>query len=43
LDKNLTNIQENYIDVKDSLKKLDKKENKSFLEKIIEFFKSLFN
>jgi hypothetical protein len=43
LDKNLINIQESYIDVKDSLEKIDKKDNKSFWEKIIEFFKNLFN
>jgi hypothetical protein len=43
LDKNLVNIQENYIDVKNTLESLDKKENKSFWEKIVEFIKSLFN
>lgn len=43
LDKNLVIIQENSIDIKDSLKKLDEKEDKrSMFQKIVDFIKELF-
>ena len=45
LDKNLIKIQENHIDIKDSLEKVEEaknpKEKKSFWEQIIEFLKEL--
>lgn len=48
LDKNLIKVQENTIDVKDSLKEVDKKkfwikkDNRSIWQKIIDFFKEIF-
>jgi len=49
LDKNLIRVQENTIDIKNWLRKIDqeknlnKKDNRSFLQKIIDFIKELFN
>ena len=49
LDKNLIRIQENTIDIKNWLRKIDleknlsKEDNRSFLQKIIDFIKELFN
>ena len=49
LDKNLILIQENTIDVKNSLKEVDKKKNhkntdkKTFFQKIIDFIKEIIN
>jgi hypothetical protein len=47
LDKNLIIVQENTIDIKNNLKKIDEKkfwkkeDNRSLLEKIIDFFKEI--
>lgn len=49
LDKNLIRVQENTIDIKNWLRKIDleknlsKEDNRSFLQKIIDFIKELFN
>jgi len=47
LDKNLIKVQENTIDVKDSLKEIDNKkglfkDKRTFLQKIIDFIKEIF-
>ena len=49
LDKNLILIQENTIDIKESLKEIDKKkfpkkeDKRTFWQKIIDFIKEIFN
>lgn len=49
LDKNLIKVQENTIDIKNGLKKIDDEksknniDNRSFLQKIIDFIKEIFN
>ena len=47
LDKNLIKLQENHIDIKNNIKKIDniknREKNLTWWEKIIKFFKSLLN